>query len=74
MRPRYGIIRSREFLMKDLYTFDSDKEAAMKTYELVSDTYEQIFSAIGIDYVKGYFSSVYQRSSENSSIITNIFS
>lgn len=53
MRPRYGVIRSREFLMKDLYTFDTDKDAAMKTYELVSDTYEQIFSAIGVDYVKG---------------------
>lgn len=55
MRPRYGIIRSREFLMKDMYTFDMDKNLSMKTYESVSEAYEQIFSAIGIDYVKGCY-------------------
>ena len=34
MRPRYGIIRGREFVMKDMYTFDTDITAAMETYQV----------------------------------------
>jgi prolyl-tRNA synthetase len=42
-RPKSGLIRTREFLMKDLYTFDVDLESARQTYETVTETYERIF-------------------------------
>lgn len=35
MKPRFGLIRSNEFIMKDLYTFDKDCEAALQTYQEV---------------------------------------
>lgn len=37
MRPRYGLLRAREFLMKDLYTFDRSEEEAKKTYHEISE-------------------------------------
>ncbi|KAK4673529.1 hypothetical protein QC763_112830 [Podospora pseudopauciseta] len=42
-RPRHGLLRGREFVMKDLYTFDSSKESALKTYDNVRLVYSQIF-------------------------------
>ena len=39
MRPRFGLLRSREFIMKDLYTFDNTIEEAYKTYDEVSEAY-----------------------------------
>ncbi len=39
MRPRFGLLRSREFVMKDLYTFDVTREQAFATYDAVSDAY-----------------------------------
>lgn len=53
LHPRYGLIRSREFIMKDLYTFDIDKERAMKTYDEISDTYEKLFKYLEIPFTKG---------------------
>ncbi len=50
--PKHGLIRSREFLMKDLYTFDVDKVAAMRTYEEVSDAYNGFFSELGVPVVR----------------------
>ena len=40
MRPRFGLIRSREFLMKDAYSFDIDEAGLEKSYELMKETYE----------------------------------
>uniref|UniRef100_A0A1I7XRF5 proline--tRNA ligase n=1 Tax=Heterorhabditis bacteriophora TaxID=37862 RepID=A0A1I7XRF5_HETBA len=42
MNPRFGLIRARQFLMKDLYSFDLSESKANQTYELVSNTYEKI--------------------------------
>lgn len=43
LRPRQGLLRGREFYMKDLYTFDYSNEAALETYEEVRRAYSQIF-------------------------------
>lgn len=48
MKPRFGIIRSKEFLMKDLYSFDLDLAAARETYELVNEQYARIFGALKV--------------------------
>ncbi|VDK47067.1 unnamed protein product [Anisakis simplex] len=42
MNPRFGLLRSREFLMNDLYTFDKCREDALKTYDLISRVYHRI--------------------------------
>lgn len=57
MKPKFGLMRSRQFIMKDLYTFDVDIETAKDTYETVGEAYNKIFSKIGIDFVKGKFFS-----------------
>lgn len=43
LRPRQGLLRGREFYMKDLYTFDYSNEAALETYEQVREAYSRIF-------------------------------
>lgn len=55
MKPKFGLMRSRQFVMKDLYTFDEDIETAKNTYEMVCEAYNSIFSRIGIDFVKGVY-------------------
>ncbi|MDO4259645.1 MAG: proline--tRNA ligase [Actinomycetaceae bacterium] len=50
-RPRAGIIRGREFVMKDAYSFDIDDEALAQSYQRERDTYERIFTRLGLDYV-----------------------
>lgn len=49
-RSRYGLIRTREFVMKDAYTFDKDLEGLDESYKLMFDAYKKIFDRIGIDY------------------------
>ena len=49
-RPRYGLIRVREFVMKDAYSFDKDLEGLDKSYEKVFNAYKRIFDTIGINY------------------------
>ncbi|MCX7795509.1 MAG: proline--tRNA ligase [bacterium] len=49
-RPRFGIIRSREFIMKDLYSFHADEESLNEGYYRVYQAYKNIFDAIGLDY------------------------
>ncbi|UNI15237.1 Proline--tRNA ligase [Purpureocillium takamizusanense] len=44
MRPRHGLLRSREFIMKDLYTFDTSVESAIETYREVSEAYRAFFA------------------------------
>lgn len=52
IRPRFGIMRSREFIMKDAYSFDATEEGAVESYEVMDKTYQQIFDRIGLDYRK----------------------
>lgn len=49
-RSRYGLIRTREFVMKDAYTFDKDMDGLDKSYKLMFDAYKRIFDRIGINY------------------------
>ncbi|CAH1975649.1 unnamed protein product [Acanthoscelides obtectus] len=51
-KPRYGLMRGREFLMKDMYSFDIDETSAKDTYNEICTSYDKIFDRIGIDYVK----------------------
>ncbi|MEK6794007.1 MAG: proline--tRNA ligase [Spirochaetota bacterium] len=51
IRPRFGVIRSREFVMKDAYSFHTDDASLDVTYAQMSDTYKRIFSRMGIDVV-----------------------
>ena len=50
-RPRAGIIRGREFVMKDSYSFDIDDAGLASAYQAHRDTYERIFTRLGLDYV-----------------------
>jgi prolyl-tRNA synthetase len=49
-RPRAGLLRCREFIMKDAYSFDVSEEAAVESYEHMRDTYHRIFTRLGLDY------------------------
>ena len=49
-RPRFGLMRSREFVMKDSYSFDKDYEGLDKSYEIMYETYEKIFDRCGLTY------------------------
>ncbi|KAF7723352.1 hypothetical protein EC973_002100 [Apophysomyces ossiformis] len=51
LRPRAGLLRGREFVMKDLYTFDASVEDAFTTYNDVSNAYSKIFLRIGVPFV-----------------------
>jgi prolyl-tRNA synthetase len=50
-RPRFGILRTREFLMKDAYSFDADVEQLGKSYDAMFEAYCRIFDRCGIPYV-----------------------
>ncbi|MCG6886130.1 MAG: proline--tRNA ligase [Proteobacteria bacterium] len=50
IRPRFGIMRAREFLMKDAYSFHLDDASLDETYHLMHDTYCQIFNRIGLTF------------------------
>jgi prolyl-tRNA synthetase len=50
-RPRAGILRGREFVMKDSYSFDIDDEGLQKSYDLHRDAYIKIFNRLGLEYV-----------------------
>jgi len=50
-RPRFGPIRSREFIMKDAYSFDADPEGLDKSYKIMYDAYCRIFKRCGLEYV-----------------------
>ncbi|MCA9601086.1 MAG: proline--tRNA ligase, partial [Myxococcales bacterium] len=49
-RPRAGLLRCREFVMKDAYSFDVSAEAALKSYEHMREAYHRIFKRLGLDY------------------------
>jgi len=50
-RPRFGPVRSREFIMKDAYSFDANPEGLDKSYKAMYDAYCRIFKRCGLDYV-----------------------
>ncbi len=50
IRPRFGVMRSREFIMKDAYSFHLDKESLKTTYETMYKTYCKIFDRMGVKY------------------------
>ena len=49
-RPRFGVIRAREFVMKDAYSFDTDEEGLDKSYQAMYKAYRRIFDRLGLDY------------------------
>jgi prolyl-tRNA synthetase len=50
-RPRFGLLRGREFLMKDAYTFDRDEAGMAASYQVMYDAYVRIFDRLGLDCV-----------------------
>lgn len=50
-RPRFGLLRGREFLMKDAYTFDRDEASMARSYDTMLDAYKRVFDRLGLDYV-----------------------
>ena len=51
IRPRFGVMRSREFIMKDAYSFDKDKAGLQKSYDEMYDAYSRIFARCGLNSV-----------------------
>jgi len=49
-RPRYGLLRGREFLMKDGYSFHASKEDMVREFNLMEETYKKIFTRLGLDF------------------------
>jgi len=49
-RPRYGLLRGREFLMKDGYSFHASKEDMIREFNLMEETYKKIFTRLGLDF------------------------
>lgn len=49
-RPRFGVMRGREFIMKDAYSFDKNAEDAAKNYDIMFQTYCRIFDRLGLNY------------------------
>ena len=51
IRPRFGLMRAREFIMKDAYSFDVSSEEALANYQKMYQAYEQIFQRLGVHFV-----------------------
>jgi prolyl-tRNA synthetase len=50
IRPRFGVMRSREFVMKEAYSFDVDRDALMRSYRAMFDAYTRIFTRLGLQF------------------------
>lgn len=50
IRPRFGVMRSREFIMKDAYSFHNDQESLQATYDVMHAAYSRIFTRLGLDF------------------------
>lgn len=50
IRPRFGLMRGREFVMKDAYSFDVDQEGALKSYDMMYKAYQRIFDRLNLQY------------------------
>ncbi|ODN05685.1 putative proline--tRNA ligase, mitochondrial [Orchesella cincta] len=56
-RPRFGLLRGRQFLMKDLYTFDTDLEAAKQTYDEINQVYSKLLSSLDLQWMQAHGST-----------------
>ncbi len=50
IRPRFGIMRAREFIMKDAYSFHTDMDSLQQTYQTMFNAYSRIFTRLGLDF------------------------
>lgn len=50
IRPRFGVMRAREFLMKDAYSFHTNENSLIQTYQLMYETYNRIFTRLGLKF------------------------
>ena len=50
IRPRFGVMRGREFIMKDAYSFDLNEAGMQRSYEIMRDAYNRIFTRLELDY------------------------
>ena len=50
VRPRFGVMRAREFIMKDAYSFHSNQQSLQATYDVMYETYSKIFSRMGLEF------------------------
>ena len=50
IRPRFGVMRAREFLMKDAYSFHTNENSLIQTYQLMHETYSRIFTRLGLQF------------------------
>jgi prolyl-tRNA synthetase len=50
IRPRFGVMRAREFVMKDAYSFHTNEDSLMQTYQLMYETYSRIFTRLGLQF------------------------
>ena len=50
-RPRFGLLRGREFLMKDAYTIDRDEEGMAASYDVMLQAYRRVFDRCGFSYI-----------------------
>ncbi len=50
IRPRFGVMRAREFMMKDAYSFHANEDSLAETYQIMYDTYIQIFTRLGLKF------------------------
>ena len=73
IRPRFGVMRAREFLMKDAYSFDLDESSMKKNYEKMKSVYIKIFNRLGLDYriVKADSGSIGGNTSEEFHVLAN---
>lgn len=55
MKPRFGLMRGKQFLMKDMYSFDVDVETSKTSYKEVCSAYDKIFKQIGVNFIKSIF-------------------
>lgn len=50
IRPRFGVMRAREFMMKDAYSFHTNEDSLNQTYQIMHDTYSRIFTRLGLNF------------------------
>ena len=50
IRPRFGVMRAREFVMKDAYSFDADEAGMLRSYRIMYDAYARIFTRLGLQF------------------------
>ncbi len=74
IRPRFGVMRGKEFVMKDAYSFDFDDDSLEKSYQKMKKTYTTIFTKLGLNFVavKADSGAMGGQDSEEFMVLTNI--